>query len=377
MMSALKPFTVVIPARFGSSRLPGKPLADIAGKPMVQYVYERALGSRADRVIIATDDERIMSMAEGFGAEVCMTQASHPSGTDRLQEVASLYGMSDDDVIVNVQGDEPLIPSSVINQVADNIYDALEAGAATLCERITCREQLFNPNIVKVVSDSKGYALYFSRAPIPWARAEFVDNVASLPEVDCFRRHIGIYAYRVGLLNQYVKWGVSPIEKLEALEQLRLLWHGQRIHVADAVETPPHGVDTEQDLVHVRSILEQGEGRGAVMSIKVLFVCLGNICRSPTAHGVFIKQLADAGLSEKVVVDSAGTSGWHNGGLPDIRSSQEARMSGYDLSFIRSRQVQPDDFIDQDLILAMDQDNLQVLKSNCPEKVSAENSAVS
>ncbi|MDB2384714.1 3-deoxy-manno-octulosonate cytidylyltransferase [Endozoicomonas sp.] len=263
-MSVQTPFTVVIPARFGSSRLPGKPLADIGGKPMVQHVYERALQSHASHVIIATDDQRIMVAAKGFGADVCMTKNAHPSGTDRLQEVASLYGMAEHDVIVNVQGDEPLIPPAVINQVAGAIYAAPEAGAATLCEKMTRCEDLFNPNVVKVVTDAQGNAMYFSRAPIPWARDEFADhgNAALPEEVCCFRRHIGIYAYRVGLLNRFVDWGMSPIEKLESLEQLRLLWHGQNIQVADAVETPPCGVDTEQDLAHVRSLLEKTREKG-------------------------------------------------------------------------------------------------------------------
>ncbi|OED41618.1 3-deoxy-manno-octulosonate cytidylyltransferase [Endozoicomonas sp. (ex Bugula neritina AB1)] len=248
-------FTVVIPARFGSSRLPGKPLADIGGKPMVQHVYERALKSNARRVIIATDDERIVNVAEGFGAEVCMTLAGHPSGTDRLQEVASLYKMKSDEIIVNVQGDEPLIPAAVINQVADNLQNAPAAGAATLANSLNDLDDIFNPNVVKVVSDSEGYALYFSRATIPWARDQFDQTVKQLPVADCFRRHIGIYAYRVDLLNQYVQWGVSPLEQIESLEQLRLMWNGHRIHVADAVETPPHGVDTEEDLEAVRRII--------------------------------------------------------------------------------------------------------------------------
>ncbi|UYM16652.1 3-deoxy-manno-octulosonate cytidylyltransferase [Endozoicomonas euniceicola] len=259
MTDTARPFTVVIPARFGSSRLPGKPLADIGGKPMVQHVYERASESCAQRVIIATDDERIFKAAKGFGAEVCMTLPDHPSGTDRLQEVARLYGMSDDEVIVNVQGDEPLIPPSVIDQVAENLMDNLHAGAATLSEPIRQRDDLFNPAVVKVVSDKDGNALYFSRAPMPWARNSFEANSASLPDVDCFRRHIGIYAYRVNLLNQYVQWPQSPIEQLESLEQLRLLWNGQRIHVADALVTPPHGVDTEQDLEVVRRIVAERE----------------------------------------------------------------------------------------------------------------------
>ena len=251
-MSCCK-FTVVIPARFGSSRLPGKPLADIAGKPMIQHVYERALESHAGRVIIATDDERIERAAKSFGAEVCMTLASHPSGTDRLQEVAALRNMADDELVVNVQGDEPLIPAAVINQVAENLDNAKDAGAATLSDPITDPGQVFDPNVVKVVSDASGYALYFSRATIPWARDDFAREPQVIP--DCIRRHIGVYAYRVSLLNQFVQWGVSPLENLEALEQLRLMWHGHKIHVADAVETPPHGVDTEQDLEAVRRIL--------------------------------------------------------------------------------------------------------------------------
>ncbi len=249
-------FTVVIPARFGSSRLPGKPLADIAGKPMIQHVYERARASRAETVIIATDDERIVRAAKDFDSEVCMTRPDHPSGTDRLQEVASAYGMPSDTIVVNVQGDEPLIPPSLINQVADDLCHAPLAGAATLCETITDSEQLFNPNIVKVVTDKDGYALYFSRAPMPWVRDTFSGpRPAVLPAASIFRRHIGIYAYRVSLLNQYVQWDSCPLESFEALEQLRLLWNKQKIHVSDTVETPPHGVDTPEDLERVRTRL--------------------------------------------------------------------------------------------------------------------------
>ncbi|WP_330926157.1 3-deoxy-manno-octulosonate cytidylyltransferase [Candidatus Sororendozoicomonas aggregata] len=254
----MQPFTVIIPARFGSSRLPGKPLADIAGKPMIQHVYERALASRAEKVIIATDDERIVRVAKDFDSEVCMTRPDHPSGTDRLQEVASAYGMASDAIVVNVQGDEPFIPPSIINQVADNLARASLAGAATLCEAITDSEQLFNPNTVKVVTDKDGYALYFSRAAMPWARDAFAQsNEAALPNTGVFRRHIGIYAYRVGLLNRYVQWESCPLEDLEALEQLRLLWNKQKIHVSDAVETPPPGVDTPEDLERVRTWMEE------------------------------------------------------------------------------------------------------------------------
>lgn len=249
-------FTVVIPARFSSSRLPGKPLIDICGKPMIQHVYERACESHATRVIIATDDERIVKVAESFDAEACMTLSGHPSGTDRLQEVTRLYEMGDNEVIVNVQGDEPLIPAKVIDQVANNLIQADSAGAATLSEPVRNREDLFNPNVVKVVTDQEGFALYFSRAPVPWARDEFADSGKALPTVNIFRRHIGIYAYRVNLLNQYVQWQQSPVESVESLEQLRLLWNGHRIHVADAMETPPHGVDTEDDLEVIRGLME-------------------------------------------------------------------------------------------------------------------------
>ncbi len=261
-------FTVVIPARFASSRLPGKPLADIGGKPMVQHVYQRALASNASKVIVATDDERIMKAVQDFGGEVCMTLAGHPSGTDRLQEVARIYGLANDEIVVNVQGDEPLIPPAVINQVAANLRASPLAGAATLSSALLNIDQVFDPNVVKVVSDAQGYALYFSRAPIPWARNDFAANQRTLPTSICFQRHIGIYAYRVGLLNQYVTWSVSPVEQLESLEQLRLMFNGQRIHVAEAVATPPHGVDTEQDLQAVRALFAaQGDGVQQVVEI--------------------------------------------------------------------------------------------------------------
>lgn len=249
-------FTVVIPARFASTRFPGKPLADLAGKPMVQHVYERACESEANRVIVATDDQRIADVAKGFGAEVCMTSAEHPSGTDRLQEVVSQLGFYADDIVVNVQGDEPLIPARIINQVAHNLKAVPEASIATLSEPITDVESLLNPNVVKVVSSVHGLAMYFSRAPIPWPRDDYETMKTSGQRPDGFdwQRHIGIYAYRVKLLNDFVKWPPAPLEQTESLEQLRAMWHGAGIHVEEASEQPPAGVDTPEDLERIRKL---------------------------------------------------------------------------------------------------------------------------
>lgn len=248
-------FIVVIPARFASSRLPGKPLQDIAGKPMIQHVWEQARRSGAQRVVVATDDARIVEACEGFGAEVLMTHAEHNSGTDRLAEVAAKLGLAADEIVVNVQGDEPLIPPEVIDQVAANLAANPQAAIATLAEPLSDAQALFNPNVVKVLSDLNGLALTFSRAPLPWARDEFARDRNQLPAGVPFRRHIGIYAYRAGFLADFVAWGPCWLEDTECLEQLRALWHGQRIHVADAIEAPPAGVDTPEDLERVRRLL--------------------------------------------------------------------------------------------------------------------------
>lgn len=248
-------FIVVIPARFSSSRLPGKPLQDIAGKPMVQHVWEQAKKSSAARVVVATDDARIFEVCQGFGAEVLMTDAAHNSGTDRLAEVATQLGLASDAIVVNVQGDEPLIPPSIIGQVAANLAANPQAGIATLAEPIEDVQALFNPNVVKVVSDKSGLALTFSRAPLAWARDAFAKNRDQLPAGVPYRRHIGIYAYRAGFLHDFVAWGPCWLEDTECLEQLRALWNGVRIHVADALEAPPAGVDTPEDLERVRRLL--------------------------------------------------------------------------------------------------------------------------
>ncbi|HEH9428631.1 TPA: 3-deoxy-manno-octulosonate cytidylyltransferase [Aeromonas sobria] len=251
-------FVVVIPARYASTRLPGKPLADIHGKPMVQHVVEKALQSGADRVIVATDDQRVAQALAATGVEVCMTSPDHQSGTERLAEVCRHYGFAADTIIVNVQGDEPLIPPAIIRQVADNLA-AATAPMATLSVPIKDAEEAFNSNAVKVVTDKDGYALYFSRACIPWDRDRFAasDRAAGSHEQigGHYQRHIGIYAYRAGFIQRYVDWAPSVLEQVEALEQLRVLWYGEKIHVAQALEAPPVGVDTQADLEKVRALL--------------------------------------------------------------------------------------------------------------------------
>ncbi|NIC07865.1 3-deoxy-manno-octulosonate cytidylyltransferase [Billgrantia bachuensis] len=249
-------FIAVIPARFGSSRLPGKPLLDIAGEPMVAHVWRRAGESAASRVVVATDDARIRDAMLPLGAEVVMTRADHPSGTDRLAEVADHLGLADDAVLVNVQGDEPLIPPRLIDQVAMRLHDDPGASIATLAEPIADVETLFNPNVVKVVRALSGRALYFSRAPIPWDRDSFATRPEWL-ETDAWLRHIGLYAYRAAFLAEYRDWSPSALEQLEQLEQLRALHHGHAIQVALAAEPNPAGVDTFEDLERVRALLTE------------------------------------------------------------------------------------------------------------------------
>ena len=248
-------FRVVIPARYSSSRLPGKPLLDIAGKPMVQHVYERASRCGASSVIVATDDQRIADAVKDFGGEVCMTSAAHPSGTDRLAEVVERMGYADEDIVVNMQGDEPLIPPELIKQVAIDLAEFKDASIATLCTPIHEVAELFNPNVVKLVMDKHNYAIYFSRASIPWHRDAFALNQNELPTGIEYYRHLGIYAYRGAFLKHYSSLQISPLEQIESLEQLRAIWHGYRIHVSVANEAPGMGVDTAEDLELVRLIL--------------------------------------------------------------------------------------------------------------------------
>ena len=252
---------VVIPARYGSSRLPGKPLLDIAGKPMVQHVFERALEAGFNpetEIIIATDHQDILDAGRRCGAVTIMTAVDHASGTDRLAEVAQCLNWPKETIVVNLQGDEPLMQPAYIRAVADNLASS-SAGIATLATPITESEDIFDPNVVKVVVNAEQLAMYFSRAPIPWVRDIYSGNSLDQQTVGNFNalRHLGLYAYRVETLQKLVTTQPPAMEQFEALEQLRALWLGIPIHVATVTEPPGHGVDTEADLERVREQLDQ------------------------------------------------------------------------------------------------------------------------
>ena len=248
-------FKVVIPARFASTRLPGKPLLDIGGKPMVVRVAEQASLSGAEQIIIATDHQPIVAAAQEHGFQARMTRADHNSGTDRIAAVSAQQGWTGDTIVVNVQGDEPLIPPALIRSVAQHLHDHPDCAIATACHPIHDDASMRNPNIVKAVLDKHGNALYFSRAPIPWPRDAYAGNAPS-PQHAHALRHIGIYAYRASFLHIYGQLAPAQIEQIESLEQLRALYHGYRIGVAVTPEAPPSGVDTEADLLLAREIFE-------------------------------------------------------------------------------------------------------------------------
>lgn len=253
-LNSLAPeFYVVIPARYASTRLPGKPLLDIAGKPMVAWVAERAQQSGAKQVVVATDDVRIVDALKKYGYQAVMTRADHASGTDRIAEVALKQGWPDNAIVVNVQGDEPLIETSLIIEVASQLNSNKEAVMATACHAIHTKSDFINPNIVKVVLDAQSNALYFSRAPIPYPRDTFSNDELALA-VPAYR-HIGIYAYRAKFLKEYASIQPCTIEQAESLEQLRVLHQGYKIAVSISKNAPAAGVDTQEDLDYVRSIM--------------------------------------------------------------------------------------------------------------------------
>lgn len=258
------PFRIVIPARYASTRLPAKPLADIAGKPMIVRVIERVAAAGASEVWVATDHDAVRDAVLAAGGRVVMTRTDHPSGTDRLAEVATTLGWTDEDIVVNVQGDEPLIDPALVGAVASALADDSTASIATAAHALADMAEAFNPNVVKVVCDAAQRALYFSRAPIPWARDAWSSVPGSglpqgtLPEGLPMLRHVGLYAYRVGFLRRYTALAPSPLEHWEALEQLRALWHGHRIRVLELEHAPAAGVDTAADLERVRAMFAAG-----------------------------------------------------------------------------------------------------------------------
>lgn len=249
-------FVVIIPARFGSTRLPGKPLLPIAGRPMIEHVYRRGVESGARKVVVATDDTRIMQVVQGFGGEALMTSSDHVSGTDRLAEVADSLQLAEQTIVVNLQGDEPLMPGALVKRAADALVQHPAAGISTLAAPIREAADIGNPNVVKVVLDNRGFALYFSRAPIPWMRGEYQarEPIAQLPKQTVLR-HFGLYGYRAGVLRTLARAPVAPLEVVESLEQLRALSMGMGIRVEVVDQELARGVDTEDDLREVEALM--------------------------------------------------------------------------------------------------------------------------
>lgn len=251
-------FTVLIPARLASSRLPDKPLADLAGAPMVVRVAQAAARSSAARVVVAADAPSIVAACAAHGVDAVLTRADHPSGSDRLAEACTLLGLDGDDLVVNVQGDEPLIAPAMVNACAGLLQQRPDCVMATVAHAIDDVAEFTNPNVVKVVLDADGRALYFSRAPIGWWRDGFAQGIHQLPVNPAPLRHVGLYAYRAGFLRRFPNLPVAPLETLESLEQLRVLWHGERIAVHVSAERPGPGVDTPEDLARVQAIFSAG-----------------------------------------------------------------------------------------------------------------------
>ncbi|UQB43480.1 3-deoxy-manno-octulosonate cytidylyltransferase [Thiomicrospira microaerophila] len=248
-------FNVIIPARLASTRLYGKPLLPIHGKPMIYWTWQQAVKSGADRIVIATESEEVKQVCEAFGAEVCLTGNHHQSGTERIAEVVDLLRIADNQILVNLQGDEPMLPPELIKQLASALFHRHDVFMATLCEPIDNVSLVFNPNIVKVSRTVENFAINFSRAPLPWARDEFAGPEKTLPAYWPYQRHIGLYAYRAGFVKRYVNWPECALEKVEKLEQLRVLWHGERILVEQALMDAGLGVDTQEQLDRVRQLL--------------------------------------------------------------------------------------------------------------------------
>ena len=250
-------FRIVIPARFASTRLPGKALRDICGKPMIEHVIERAKQSNAKEVIVATDSKEIADAISKLEVQICMTHENHQSGIERLSEVIEQLGFDDDQILINLQGDEPMMPPVCLNQVGQALEEDNNVKMATLCTPLTDIDELFDPHAVKVVRDINDFALYFTRAAVPWSRDCFNETPRKMPQTHEYQRHIGLYGYRAGFIRQYLEWQSSDIEKTESLEQLRVLYYGEKIKVITAEIPPGPGVDTIDDLNRVCELLSK------------------------------------------------------------------------------------------------------------------------
>jgi 3-deoxy-manno-octulosonate cytidylyltransferase (CMP-KDO synthetase) len=353
---------IAIPARHGATRLPGKPLRLLAGRPLIAHVVDRARALGDAEIVVATDDRRIMDVVGAMGVAAVMTRGDHATGSDRLAELANSLDWPDDAIVVNLQGDEPLMPASALHAVVDALRLDRAASAATLATPISLIEEAFDPACVKVVCDQSGHALYFSRAPIPWARDAWSTERSMLPNPPLLR-HLGLYAYRASTLRRFTLLQQSPLERAESLEQLRLLENGLSIAVRLAPDPIPPGVDTEEDLTRVEAALLKNEVFATGVS-RIIFVCLGNICRSPLAEGYARHRLSALGLP--VAVASAGTISHHRGAGADPGSVAEARRQGFDLAGHCARGVADTDFAECDLVVALDSRNLADLARRCP-----------
>jgi 3-deoxy-manno-octulosonate cytidylyltransferase (CMP-KDO synthetase) len=329
---------------------------------LIAHVVDRAKALADVEIVVATDDQRILDVATAMGIEAVITRPDHATGSDRLAELAGKLDWPDDAVVVNLQGDEPLMPVSALRAVIEALRVDERAAAATLATAIQSVREAFDPACVKVVCDRSMRALYFSRAPIPWARDVWAADRSVLPDSPMLR-HLGLYAYRASTLRQFSLLPQSPLERVESLEQLRLLENGLPIAVRLAPEPIPPGVDTEQDLARVEAALMQ-RTEPAPAAKRVIFVCLGNICRSPLAEAYARQRASSLGLA--VAVESAGTISHHSGAGADPGSISVARAHGIDLTGHRARGVRDIDFADFDLVVALDSRNLGDLARRCP-----------
>lgn len=359
---------IVIPARLDSTRLPRKLLRPIAGQPLLAHTVAAARRVPDAEVWVAADDEQLVEVARAAGASALLTGRHHVSGTDRIAELVSRLAVPAERIVVNLQGDEPLMPVAPILEVARLLDQDPAAALATLAQPLTEVEELFDPACVKLVSDLRGRALYFSRAPIPWARDAFARDRRRLPDGIPWRRHLGLYAYRAGALARLAALAPTALEQAESLEQLRALEHGLPIAVGESPSAIPPGIDTEADLDRlIRSSELLSSARPAETGAqprRLLFVCMGNICRSPLAAAWAASRAREAGL--ELQIDSAGTHGYHRGRGADPRSQAVARESGVDLGAHVSRPIQADDFVHYDLVVGHDRRNLEDLRAVCP-----------